>query len=357
MVQPGWTLGPKYPCIHWILSPNMNFLGPRRMQVLENFQQFCHRFGREGIAYENPTWPEVNVGPVWASLQSTTTKRAPTLVKTRRDKEQGERGRKRREKDRRWREEKRAEASRQQTYCRGPRQAHRWFWLGTVPGMARPARRKATKEREDEHTTRRTERNRRKRTRRKEPGSACLTAAWLALSALSTLPSFCLLYTRRGLSLLAPPVDVPLCPSDWLVSSRNKRRRGQWVPCQRLRPRLLWPVRTASKHHLRLPESPNSRRVRASSSACRSYRVVSRHRSTGADCTDFSWPGKLPITIIVDHIARFRWLWELLYFPSWLPSTTCLITLREYLRSQTDQLRYLLIFWFQYVSTQLMFDS
>lgn len=189
MVQPGWILESKYPCIHRILSPNMNFLGPRRMQVLENFQQFCHRFGREGTAYENPTWPEVNVGPVWASLQSTTTKRAPTLVKTRRDKEEGERGRKRREKDRRWREEKRAEASRQQTYCRGPRQAHRWFWLGTVLGMARPARRKATKEREDEHTTGRTERNRRKRTRRKEPGSACLTAAWLALSALSTLPS------------------------------------------------------------------------------------------------------------------------------------------------------------------------
>ena len=63
---------------------------------------------------------------------------------------------------------------------------------------------------------------------------ACLTAVWLPLSfSLSLFSSLCRLFLSWYFSVPLP---------GWLVSSRNKRRRGQWVPCQRLRPRLLRPV-------------------------------------------------------------------------------------------------------------------
>lgn len=142
---------------------------------------------------------------------------------------------------------------------------------GPRHGRAR-ARRKATREGGEGEGRKK---GKRRETEREGPESACLTAAWLAarlpLRLVFSLPFS---FASFSLSLALPLAHFPpplllsrtLARSlvRRLVSSRNKRRRGQWVPCQRAFGQGCHtaPLRTAWKHAVRarrkLPNRPGT---------------------------------------------------------------------------------------------------
>lgn len=151
-----------------------------------------------------------------------------------------------------------------ETYCRGPQPSihkvvltHKHTaWCDAALGIAGPVRRKATRERGvDEGRKKRIKWKIEKKKERERDGPwVCLfdrRLRWLLVAPL--LPplfvtlsfSFSLLYFPSFLfPYLSPflPHSRSLARSlvRLLVSSRNKRRRGQWVPVPaRLRPRLL----------------------------------------------------------------------------------------------------------------------
>lgn len=143
---------------------------------------------------------------------------------------------------------------------------------GPRHGRAR-ARRKATREGGEGEGRKK---GKRRETEREGPESACLTAAWLAarlpLRLVFSLPfsfaSFSLSLARSPSRSFPPPLLLSRILARSLVrrlvSSRNKRRRGQWVPCQRAFGQGCHtaPLRTAWKHAVRarrkLPNRPGT---------------------------------------------------------------------------------------------------